>query len=89
MGDQLAYLTILMDYEDKGATFTKSREWTAPCLVGDNVWPIHAAFIEHLTLGAVILILDGHLYAIPKDKKLTPSDIQQILTAQWKGDKKS
>jgi thiol-disulfide isomerase/thioredoxin len=89
MGHDLVYLTVLTDYKHKAKSFLQAREWQAPCLVGDDVWKLHAHFFDRLNLGALILILDGRIYAIPKDKALMPSDIQKILKAEWKKEDRS
>ncbi len=79
MGDELAYMTILVDYGDKGLPFLQSRAWKSTCIVGDDVWRLNNYFFEKVQLGGLVLLLDGKLYAIPEDKHLDIDEIRAIL----------
>lgn len=80
--DNLAVLTVHMDFADKALPFIQKRGWLLPALVGENYNIINRHFFDRYQVGNVVMIYKGILYAIPTDKGHDIEKLRKLLNGE-------
>ncbi|GGC14670.1 hypothetical protein GCM10011386_03010 [Parapedobacter defluvii] len=77
--DELAVITVHVDFPDRALPFMQNRGWQVPAVIGVPGDYLNAYFHHARQVGSVIWIYQGRFYAAPKDKKYPIAELRKLL----------
>jgi len=84
--EELAVITVHVDFVDRALPFIKKRGWSVPTVVGLSGDTLNAHFHNARQVGSVIWIYGDRFFAAPKNKKYPLEDLKKLLAGQAVGD---